>query len=138
MSTVRRRTVFDLLPLELKELYRLNLNVSATVPPRRPSRSSSEDYNDYAYDEGIYERYREMHDRAKAERSLWLRTHRITRAVMLDAARVDYDPYAQATRLGLTAPPVPDGYTEALRAWREPPPPPVPLSVPMANKSFSF
>ncbi len=138
MSTVHRRTVFDLLPLELKEMYRLNLNVSATVPPRRPSRSNSEDYNEYAFDEGIYQRYREMHDRAKAERSLWLRTHRITRAVMNDAYRTDYDPYTNAPRLGLTAPPVPEGYTDSMRAWREPPPPPKPLSVPRLNKSFSF
>ena len=121
MTTNRRRTVFDLTPQELRELYRLNQNVSATVAPRRPRIAPSySNYQDRDFDEGIYARYHEMHALAKAQRSDWLRMHRITRNVMLQAVTTNYNPYAKADRLGLVAPPEPEGYAEAQRAWRAP------------------
>ena len=40
MTTTRRQpTVFDLTPKDLQELHQLNLQVSASVPPRKPLRS---------------------------------------------------------------------------------------------------
>lgn len=120
MSITRRRTVFDLTPQELQELYRLNRNVSATVPPRRPRIAPSQgNYHERDFDEGIYARYQEMHALAKAQRSDWLCMHRITRHVMLQAVTTNYNPYAKADRLRLVAPPEPEGYAEAQQAWRK-------------------
>lgn len=121
MTTTRRRTVFDLTPQELQELHRVNMQVRATVPPRRPRVASSYgNFHDRHFDEGIHERYKEMHARAKALLTDWLRTHRITRKVMLQAIKTNYNPYAKAGKLGLVAPPLPEGYAEAQQAWREP------------------
>lgn len=121
MTTTRHRTVFDLTPQELQELYQLNLNISATVPPRRPrSAPSCGNFHDRHFDDGIFERYQEMYARAKSQRVDWLRLHRITRKVMLQAIETNYNPYAKASKLGLVAPPEPEGYAEAQRAWREP------------------
>jgi hypothetical protein len=110
-STSRKRTVFNLTPQELHTLRKLNINVSATVPPRRPSRVGGQ--SEYAYDLGIYDRYRELHERAKYERSIWLREQRITRAVVAQAVLAQYNPYANASRLGVDAPPpTPAGYEQ--------------------------
>lgn len=119
MNTPRRprRTVFDLSPQELWDLRKLNVRVSATVPPRRPRyNSASGDYSEYAFDLGIYERYRDSHDKAKAERSLWLREHRITLDVVRQAVQTNYKPYEHAQRIGLQAPPMPEGYAQAMAA----------------------
>ncbi len=106
-----RRTVFDLSPQELHDLRRLNLQVSATVPPKRPRPSSSG--SEFAFDYGIYERYCDLHARAKTERSEWLRAQRITLKVAAHAVLTDYKPYANAARIGRVAPPMPEGYAEA-------------------------
>ena len=77
-----RRTVFDLQPQELLTLHSLNRSVSATVPPKRPRLSADAgSYSEYELDWGIYERFRDLHARAKAERSDWLRSQRITHKV---------------------------------------------------------
>ena len=112
-----RRTVFDLSPQELHDLRRLNLQVSATVPPQRPrpSRSASE----FAFDYSIYERYRDLHLRAKVERSEWLRARRITLKVAAHAVLTDYNPYANAARIGRVAPSMPEGYAQALAGLTE-------------------
>lgn len=121
MTTTRHRTVFNLTPQELQELYRLNLNIGTTVPSRRPRRAPSfGNFHDRHFDEGIYERQQEMYARAKSQRADWLRLHRITRKVMLEAIETNYNPYANASKLGRVAPPEPEGYAEAQRAWREP------------------
>lgn len=72
----RRRTVFDLSPQELFDLRKLNVRVSATVSPKRPSYSSSG--SEFSFYYGIDERYHDLHLRAKDERSAWLREKRIT------------------------------------------------------------
>ena len=113
----RRRTVFDLSPQELFELHKLNLQVSATVPPKRPSYSPSG--SEFSFDYGMYERYRDLHVRAKDERSAWLREKRITLKVVAQAALTNYKPYANAARLGLVAPPMPEGYAQALAALQQ-------------------
>ena len=117
MTTTRkraRRTVFDLTPQELHTLKQLNLNVSATVPPKRPSRRAGDgSYSDYAFDYGIFERYRDLHWRAKSERSDWLKAQRITHKVAAQAALARYRPYTRAALLGLVAPAMPEGYAEA-------------------------
>lgn len=117
----RKRTVFSLTPQELFELKKLNANVSATVPPGKPRRVGS--YSEYAYDMGIYDRYRELHERAKYERSMWLRAHRITRAVVVDAIRTSYKPFENASRLSDEAPPpMPEGYEQAWQTLFAPKP----------------
>lgn len=113
----RRRTVFDLTPQELLDLRKLNLQVSATVPPTRPSYTRSG--SDFSIDYGIYERYRDLHARAKAERSAWLREKRITRKVAAQAVLTAYKPYANAARIDCVAPPMPEGYAEALAALKQ-------------------
>lgn len=112
-----RRSVFDLSPQELFELRKLNLQVSASVPPKRPSYSTSG--SEFSFDYGIYERYRDLHTRAKAERSEWLRARRITLQVVSHAAMTDYKPYTNAARIGCVAPPMPQGYAEALAALQQ-------------------
>ena len=105
-TKTRLRTVFDLTPQELHELRQINLAVMATVPPARPRRGSGfNNYSDYAFDYGIYERYKNNHALAKQNRSDWIRSHRVNRQVVLQAIRTDYNPYAHADRLGLVAPP---------------------------------
>ena len=114
--TRRRRTVFDLTPQELFELRKLNLNVNATTPPKRPRPTGTYDsYQDFSFDYGIYERYRDLHERAKAERSQWLQSHRITRSVMAQVIQTRYNPYKNATALGFDTPPLPEGYEEAFQ-----------------------
>ena len=112
-----RRTVFDLSPQELFELRKLNLQVSATVPPKRPRYSSSG--SNYSFDYGIYERFRDLHARAKAERSAWLIEKRITLQVAAHAEQTGYRPYTNAARIGCVAPPMPDGYADALAALHQ-------------------
>jgi hypothetical protein len=74
-SPQRRRTVFDLSPQELLTLHSLNRSVSATVPPKRPRLSADAgSYSEFELDYGIYERFRDLHARAKAERSDWAHT----------------------------------------------------------------
>jgi hypothetical protein len=110
-NSSRKRTVFSLTPQELHTLRKLNTSVSATVPPRKPSRVGGQ--GEYAYDLGIHDRYRELHERAKYERSIWLREQRITRAVMAQAVLAQYNPYANASRLDVDAPPpIPEGYEQ--------------------------
>ena len=118
----RTRTVFDLSPQDLHALYQHNLNVSASVPPRRPRRSSAFTQADHAFDLGIYERYRDLHARARSERSAWLKAQGISHKVAAQAVLTDYNPYAQAARIGRVAPPMPEGYAEAVAAWKNPPP----------------
>ncbi|WP_291931136.1 hypothetical protein [Limnohabitans sp.] len=118
----RTRTVFDLSPQELHALHQHNLNVSASVPPSRPSRSSAFTQADHAFDLGVYERYRDLHARAKSERSAWLKAQGISHKVAAQAVLADYNPYAQAAHIGRVAPPVPEGYAEAVAAWKNPPP----------------
>lgn len=113
----RRRTVFDLSPQELFELHKLNLQVSATVPPKRPSYSPSG--SEFSFDYGIYERYRDLHARAKDERSAWLREKRITLKVAGQVVLTDYKPYANAARIDLVAPPMPAGYAQALAVLQQ-------------------
>ena len=113
----RRRTVFDLSPQELFELRKLNVQVSATVPPKRPSYSSSG--SEFSFDYGIYERYRDLHARAQDERSAWLREKRITLKVAAQAVLTGYKPYANAARIDCVAPPMPQGYAEAFAALKE-------------------
>lgn len=144
-TSPRRRSVFDLSPQELQELYQHNLNVSATVPPRRPARAPSDgSYSDYAFDLGIYDRYRDLHARAKSERSAWLKDRRISHKVAEQAALTGYNPYVLADRLGCVAPPMPEGYAEALAAWRKSrakavqQPLPTQLTLPGRAKGFSF
>jgi len=145
-----RRTVFDLQPQELLTLHGLNRSVSATVPPKRPRLSADAgSYSEYELDWGIYERFRDLHARAKAERSDWLRTQRITHKVAAQAALCGYQPYKRAARLGLEAPPMPEGYAETFLALlqklvqarqvaRPPKPPAQPLAQPGALQMFSF
>ena len=142
-STRRRRTVFDLTPQELHELREINLAVMATVPPARPRRGPAYDsYSEYAFDYGIYERYQERHALAKQKRAEWIRAHRINRQVVLQAIRTDYKPYAHADRVGLVAPPMPEGYEQAMLALNPPRPAPKPLpdaaASPGGPMSFSF
>lgn len=123
--TRRRRTVFDLTPQELFELRKLNLNVNATTPPKRPRPSGAYDsYQDFSFDYGIYERYRNLHERAKAERSEWLQSHRITRSLMTQIIQTRYNPYKNATALGFETPPLPEGYEEAFQTLFKPKPKP--------------
>ena len=83
-TKTRLRTVFDLTPQELHELRQINLAVMATVPPARPRRGSGfNNYSDYAFDYGIYERYKNNHALAKQNRSDWIRSHRVNRQVVL-------------------------------------------------------
>lgn len=120
----RKRTVFSLTPQELFELKKLNTNISATVPPRKPSRAGGS-YSEYAFDLGVYDRYRDLHERAKCERSIWLREHRITRAVAADATRTGYRPFVNAGRLSDDAPPpMPEGYEQAWQTVFAPKPKP--------------
>jgi hypothetical protein len=112
-----RRTVFDLSPQELFELRKLNLQVSATVPPKRPSYSTSG--SKYSFDYDIYERFRDLHARAKAERSAWLIEKRITLQVAAQAEQTDYRPYANAARIGCVPPPMPEGYANAIAALQQ-------------------
>jgi hypothetical protein len=112
-----RRTVFDLSPQELFELRKLNLQVSATVPPKRPSYSTSG--SKYSFDYGIYERFRDLHARAKSERSAWLIEKRITLQVTSQAEQTDYRPYTNAARISCVAPPMPEGYADALAALQQ-------------------
>lgn len=149
-SPQRRRTVFDLSPQELLTLHGLNRSVSATVPPKRPRLSADAgSYSEYELDWGIYERFRDLHARAKAERSDWLRAQRITHKVAAQAALCGYQPYKRAARLGLEAPPMPEGYAEtfqallqklvqARQAARPPKPPAQPLAQAGALQMFSF
>jgi hypothetical protein len=145
-----RRTVFDLQPQELLTLHSLNRSVSATMPPKRPRLSADAgSYSEYELDYGIYERFRDLNARAKAERSEWLRTQRITHKVAAQAALCGYQPYKRAARLGLEAPPMPEGYAEtfqallqqllqARQAARRPKPPARPPAQPGALQMFSF
>lgn len=143
-STSRKRTVFNLTPQELHTLRKLNINVSASVPPRKPSRVDGQ--GEYAYDLGIYDRYRDLHERAKYERSIWLRERRITRAVVAQAVLAQYNPYANASRLGVdTPPPTPEGYEQEWQTLFTPKPKlnPQTKTVNTANlpgdlKGFSF
>ena len=112
----RRRTVFDLTPQELAELRKLNLQVAASVPPKRPSYSTSG--SEFSFDYGVYERYRDLHLRAKDVRSAWLCEKRITRKVAAQAVLTNYRPYANAARINCVAPPMPEGYAEALTACK--------------------
>lgn len=131
MTTTRKRlsrTVFDLSPQELHTLRQHNLNISATVPPKRPSRSAGySSYSDYAFDYGIFEKYRDLHWRAKCERSDWLKAQRITHKVAAQAALARYRPYARAAALGLVAPAMPEGYAQAHEALFVPKPRPMPV-----------
>lgn len=113
----RSRTVFDLSPQELFELRKLNVQLSATVPPKMPRYSSSG--SEFSFDYGIYERYRELHARAKAGRSAWLREKRITLKVAAQAVQTGYHPYANAARIDCVAPLMPQGYAEAFAALKE-------------------
>jgi hypothetical protein len=123
--TRRRRTVFDLTPQELFELRKLNINVNATTPPKRPRPSGAYDsYQDFSFDYGIYERYRDLHERAKTERSAWLQSHRITLSVMAQVKQTRYNPYKNAAVLGCVIPPLPEGYAEAFQALFKPVPTP--------------
>ncbi len=124
MSTKpRRRTVFDLSPPELFELRKLNRYVNASIPPKRPRDSGGYDsYRDFSFDYGIYERYRDLHDRAKAERSDWLRSHRITRDVMAQAVQARYNPYKYAAAFGWVAPPMPENYAQTFQQLFQPQP----------------
>ena len=128
MTTTRKRisrTVFDLSPQELHTLRQHNIHVSATVPPKRPSRSPGDgSYSDYAFDCGIFEKYRDLHWRAKSERSDWLKAQRITHKVAAQAALARYMPYARAAALGLVAPAMPEGYAQAHAALFAPKPRP--------------
>ena len=131
MTTTRKRisrTVFDLSPQELHALRQHNIHVSATVPPKRPSRSAGYDnHSDYAFDYGIFEKYRDLHWRAKCERSEWLKAQRITHKVAAQAALARYRPYARAAMLGLVAPVMPEGYAQAHAALFAPKPRPAPV-----------
>lgn len=141
----RKRTVFSLTPQELFELKKLNTNVSATVPPSKPRRAGSS-YSEYAYDLGIYDRYVNLHERAKYERSVWLREHRVTREVAAAAIRTEYKPYANASRLGDEAPPpMPEGYEQEWQTVFAPKPKPnapksnvVESVMPDGLRGFSF
>jgi hypothetical protein len=131
-------------------LHSLNRSVSATVPPKRPRPSADAgSYSEYELDYSIYERFRDLHARAKAERSDWLRTQRITHKVAAQAALCGYQPYKRADRLGLEAPPMPEGYAEtfqallqellqARQAARPPKPPARPPTLPGGVQMFSF
>lgn len=97
-----------------------------------------------AFDLGIYERYRDLHARARSERSAWLKAQGISHKVAAQAVLTDYNPYAQAARIGRVAPPMPDGYAEALAAWQKPPQKPAPKpqangpTLPGGLQGFSF
>jgi hypothetical protein len=117
------RDVFALTPQELHTLQQLNLTVSATVPPKCPSRST-DCYSDFAFDYNIFERYRDLHGRAKRERSEWLKAQRITHKVAAQTALARYKPYARAQALGLVAPPMPECYAQAHAALFTPKPRP--------------
>ncbi len=128
----------------------MNRSVSATVPPKRPRLSADAGcYSEYKLNYGIFERFRDLHARAKAERSDWLRTQRITHKVASQAALCGYQPYKRADRLGLEAPPMPEGYAETFQALLQdlvqarqvahPPKPPARLPAqPGALQMFSF
>ena len=105
----------------LRQLYRNARQQPGSVPPRRPSRSSAFTQADHAFDFGIGERYRDLHARARSERSAWLKVQGISHKVAAQAALTDYNPYAQAARIGRVAPPMPEGYAEALADWRQQP-----------------
>lgn len=145
-SPQRRRTVFDLSPQELLTLHSLNCSVRATVPPKRPRLSADAgSYSEFELDYGIYERFRDLHARAKAKRSDWLRTQRITHKVAAQAALCGYLPYKRADRLGLEAPPMPEGYAKTLQALmqarqaaRPPKSPARPPAQPGGVQMFSF
>lgn len=108
-----RRTVFDLSPQELFDLRRMNLQVIATVPPRRPRRSASSDAAEFMHDDGLYEHYCNLHARARHERAEWLKAQGISLKVAAHAVLTDYKPYEQAQRIGRVAPPLPAGYAQA-------------------------
>lgn len=91
------RTVFDLTLDELRELKSLNSTVRALSPA--PSGTGGD-----SYDREIRERYRYLLRTAKANRSNWLKSHRITAVVALQAAQTLYDPHANAAYAGLVAP----------------------------------
>jgi hypothetical protein len=70
-----RRRLEDLTPEERRELDRLNLQVSSTVPPKVP-RSTVGGYDEYRYE--VRDRFELMHHRARALRSDWLKAHRLS------------------------------------------------------------
>lgn len=77
-----RLTVVDLHLQETLTLHDLSRSVSATVPPKPPRLSADAGiYSKYELDYGIYERFRDLNARAKAERSDRLRTQSITHKV---------------------------------------------------------
>ena len=117
-----RRTVFDLSPQELFDLRRMNLQVSASVPPRRPRRSASSDAAEYMHDYGVYEHYCNLHARARHERAEWLKAQGISLKVAAHAVLTDYKPYEQARRIGRVAPPLPAGYAQAYAVAFKPAP----------------
>jgi hypothetical protein len=91
------RTVFDLSPDELRELKSLDSTVASLSPA--PSGRGGD-----SYDRDIRERYRYLLRTAKANRSGWLKSRRITAAVALQAAQTLYDPHTNAGFAGLVAP----------------------------------
>lgn len=97
--TTRRvaRTVFDLSPDELQELKSLDSTVASLSPA--PSGRGGD-----SYDRDIRERYRYLLRTAKANRSAWLKSRRISTAVAMQAAQTLYDPHANAAFAGLVAP----------------------------------
>ena len=101
------RTVFDLTPDELRELQSLDSTVASLSPA--PSGRDGD-----SYDRDIRERYRYLLRTAKANRSAWLKSRRITAAVALQAARTLYDPYRHAGFIDLVAPSMPVGYEQSV------------------------
>jgi len=91
------RTVFDLTPDELRELQSLDSTVASLSPA--PSGRGGD-----SYDRDIRERYRYLLRTAKANRSAWLKSRRITAAVALQAAQTLYDPHTNAGFASLVAP----------------------------------
>ena len=71
----RRRCLEDLTPDERKELYKHNLQVAATVPPKLP-RVISGEYDAQRYE--VRDRYEMLNYQARALRSDWLKAHRLT------------------------------------------------------------
>ncbi|MGV0985885.1 MAG: hypothetical protein ACOYB2_15140 [Limnohabitans sp.] len=109
---LRARTVFDLTPDELRELRSLDYTVTAMSPA--PSGRGGD-----CYDIEIRERYRDRLRQAKANRSAWLKAQRISATVARQAAATLYDPYRHAAFIGLVAPPMPDGYEQAVLTFEQ-------------------
>jgi hypothetical protein len=110
-----RRKFFDLKPVELSELQRLDNYISyqrreAVKPPRLRASVYGGSTDDYQIDSDYYELALYGLQMAKEQRLRWLHAKNISVSMAALVRRADYRTYENAERVGRVAPPVPDWY----------------------------